>query len=127
MRRSLRNLWIFKGKVPEKFLPLTSISQKLLISPFESRISDVPAACLRSDINLYALTLIPPTTTIVLFVYLHKISAPPHYEVLNCINLVLQMYMLRVTLLQLKFVSQWVLTITYVLLILNKLTSVFQM
>ena len=43
------DLWdicrFFKGKIPEKFLPLTSISQKLVISPFQSEISDVPAGC----------------------------------------------------------------------------------
>ena len=34
-----------KGKIPEKFLPLTSIGQKLVMSSFQSEISDVPAGC----------------------------------------------------------------------------------
>ena len=34
-----------REKTPEKFLPLTSIGQKLVISPFQSEISDVPAGC----------------------------------------------------------------------------------
>ena len=35
--------------VDQKFLPLTSIGQKLVIPPFQSEIFDVPAGC-HSDI-----------------------------------------------------------------------------
>ena len=49
VKQNYNFLWILAKlkKEKEKFLPLTSIGQKLVTSPFQSEISDIPAGCSR--------------------------------------------------------------------------------